>query len=91
VYALFHDASNLLQMYYIYSYFFSKQFLAVLSVYATGSYQSPTGMIFDFPIAQPTLSQYVKEVTNALNEDEVLARMIRFPSNDHEMNNCIDR
>jgi len=67
------------------------QVLAVLSFYASGSYQTITGKQFDFPIAQPTLSDYIEEVTAALNEDAVLAHFIRFPSNMQEVNYCIER
>ncbi|XP_034245508.1 putative nuclease HARBI1 [Thrips palmi] len=65
--------------------------LSVLSFYATGSYQSPTGRQYDCPIAQPTLSAYIEEVTNALNEDEILGRLIRFPINVQELNYIIER
>ncbi|KAK3924507.1 Putative nuclease [Frankliniella fusca] len=65
--------------------------LAVLSFYATGSYQRPTGRHFDCPIGQSTLSGFIEEVTNALNEDEVLGRLVRFPSNNFEINICIER
>ena len=69
----------------------SFQVLAVLSFYASGSYQTPTGKQFDCPIAQSTLCGFIEEVTEALNEDEVLGRLIRFPSTVEEVNYCIER
>ena len=62
-----------------------------MSVYATGSYQRPTGNHFDVPIGQSTLSGFIDEVTDALNEDEVLGRLVRFPSTGEEVNICIER
>jgi len=62
-----------------------------LSFYATGSYQRPTGKQCDCSVGQSTLSGFIEEVTDALNEDEVLGRLVRFPSNDYEINICIDR
>ncbi|XP_034239134.1 putative nuclease HARBI1 [Thrips palmi] len=37
------------------------------------------------------MSQYIDEITEALNEDVVLSQMIRFPENIGELNICIDR
>ncbi|KAK3916723.1 Putative nuclease [Frankliniella fusca] len=68
-----------------------RKVLAVLSFYATGSYQTPTGQRFDCPIAQPTLCAFIEEVSNAIYEDEVLYRLIKFPSNVREAELCIDR
>ncbi|XP_034256143.1 putative nuclease HARBI1 [Thrips palmi] len=65
--------------------------LAVLSFYATGSYQRPTGCHFDCTIGQTTVSRFIDEITDALNEEEVLARLVRFPANDQEINNSIVR
>ena len=65
--------------------------LAVLSFFATGSYQTPTGRQFDIAIGQSTMSEYIEEIVSALNEDDILSHFIRFPSNVVEVEYCIDR
>lgn len=65
--------------------------LAVLSFYATGSYQTTTGKNFDFCVGQSTMSTYIDEITNALNEDEVVSRFIRFPETIEEIGFCVER
>lgn len=65
--------------------------LAVLSFYGTGSYQTPTGKIFEVCVAQPTMSRYIDEITDALNEPEVVQRFIRFPETIEEVGFCVER
>lgn len=76
---------------YSYSLASCFQILSVLSFYATGSYQTPTGRQLDFVVSQPTMSTFIQEITNALNEDAVLSQLIRFPENQLEVNRCIIR
>ena len=63
----------------------------MLSFYATGSYQTPTGKIFDTAVAQPTMSKYINEITMALNEPAIVSRFIRFPENVEEVGFCVER
>ncbi|KAK3928643.1 Putative nuclease [Frankliniella fusca] len=68
-----------------------KKVLAVLSFYATGSYQTPTGRNFDISIAQQTMSKYIEEISTALNAPEVVARIIRFAETAEEIGFCVER
>ncbi|RVE40958.1 hypothetical protein evm_014392, partial [Chilo suppressalis] len=52
--------------------------LCVLSFYATGSYQRIVGMAKH--LGQTTVSKYVQDVTNALNNRDVLKEFIKFPT-----------
>ncbi|KAK3923791.1 Putative nuclease [Frankliniella fusca] len=68
-----------------------KKVLAALSFFATGSYQTPTGKNFEVSVAQPTMSNYIEEVTRALNTPEVVGRFIRFPATAEEVDYCVQR
>ncbi|XP_053616898.1 putative nuclease HARBI1 [Plodia interpunctella] len=53
--------------------------LCALSFYATGSYQRIVGM--GKYLGQTTVSKYITEVTNALNNRNILSKFIKFPTN----------
>lgn len=53
------------------------QVLCALSFYATGSYQRIIGMAKY--LGQTTVSKYVKEVTDAINTEEISSKFIKFP------------
>ncbi|RVE45882.1 hypothetical protein evm_009481 [Chilo suppressalis] len=64
--------------------------LAAFNFYAQGSYQGSVGQNSDGPVAQQTVSRCLQEVTNSLNNTDILKIYIRFPQNGTE-NNHIKR
>ncbi|RVE43608.1 hypothetical protein evm_011728 [Chilo suppressalis] len=62
--------------------------LTALNFYARGSYQGSVGQNLDGPMAQQTvdLTRCLQEVTNALNNTDILKKYIRFPQNGTERN-----
>ncbi|XP_034233028.1 putative nuclease HARBI1 [Thrips palmi] len=65
--------------------------LCVLQFFATGCYQKPTGKSMDAAVAQSTVSGYLSEITTALNNPLVVARIIQFPRNLQQMRACVAR
>ncbi|XP_023311763.1 putative nuclease HARBI1 [Anoplophora glabripennis] len=65
--------------------------LAALRFYASGSYQEITGSNSFVAISQASASRAVNEVTNALNQPEILNNVIRFPRNIEELENIRTR
>ncbi|XP_030758052.1 putative nuclease HARBI1 [Sitophilus oryzae] len=59
--------------------------LAALRFYASGSYQEITGSNSFVAISQPSISRAINEVTNALNQPEILNHIIRFPQTIEEL------
>ncbi|XP_063824088.1 putative nuclease HARBI1 [Ostrinia nubilalis] len=51
--------------------------LCALHFYASGSYQCAVGMMKH--LGQTTVSKYINEVTNALNDPNILNELIKFP------------
>ncbi|KAL0829674.1 hypothetical protein ABMA28_003180 [Loxostege sticticalis] len=60
--------------------------LVALNFYARGSYQGSVGLSTDTPMAQPTVSRCLREVTAALNIPSILQKYIKFPQNVVERN-----
>ncbi|KAL0879735.1 hypothetical protein ABMA27_003448 [Loxostege sticticalis] len=60
--------------------------LVALNFYARGSYQGSVGLSTDTPMAQPTVSRCLREVTAALNTPSILQKHIKFPQNVAERN-----
>nr|CAI5829786.1 unnamed protein product [Callosobruchus analis] len=53
--------------------------LAALSLLATGSYQKPVGMSYLHGLSQPSGSNLLREVVDALNHPDILAHHIHSP------------
>lgn len=62
------------------------QILTALSFYGRGSYQGAVGLNMDGPMAQPTVSKCLRQVTEALNSSSILQKYIKFPQNTQERN-----
>ncbi|KAF2891346.1 hypothetical protein ILUMI_14827, partial [Ignelater luminosus] len=62
-----------------------KQTTTTLRFYASGSYQFDTASNKHFCMTQSSASRCINEVTEALNQDAVLNRCIRFPRNMNEL------
>lgn len=50
-----------------------------LSFYATGSYQRLVGGTQGTLMSQQSVSRAIREVTNALNSNEILNKWLKFP------------
>ncbi|XP_022160297.1 putative nuclease HARBI1 [Myzus persicae] len=59
--------------------------LIALDFYATGCYQTPVGNSKFFAVSQPSVSRCLKEVTSALNNENVFFKWVKFPSNLREL------
>ncbi|KAJ3662030.1 hypothetical protein Zmor_006397 [Zophobas morio] len=59
--------------------------LAALRFYAGGSYQADVGYNAYIGVSQQSVSQSVREVTEALNRPEILNTVIKFPRNFQEL------
>ena len=70
---------------------FCQQLLCALSFFANGSYQRPVGRSVDLNLSQSPVSNSIEEVTNALNEPDILTRFIRFPATPEEREATIER
>ncbi|XP_050673442.1 putative nuclease HARBI1 [Leptidea sinapis] len=64
----------------------SIKILTALAFYGRGSYQGAVGLNMDGPLAQPTVSKCLKQVTEALNSSSILRTYIKFPQNRQERN-----
>jgi len=71
--------------------FFSLQVLITLGFYASGSYQRMLGRCIDCAVSQTTVSRCLREITTALNHEQILNRFIRFPSTREERAPIIQR
>ncbi|XP_045767780.1 putative nuclease HARBI1 [Maniola jurtina] len=58
--------------------------MAALDFYAGGSYQRRVGKDYNLGLCQTAVHKCVAEVTDALNQSEVLLRHIKFPSSTEE-------
>ncbi|KAL4704486.1 hypothetical protein ACJJTC_015089 [Scirpophaga incertulas] len=58
--------------------------LITLNFFARGSYQGSVGKDSDVPMTQQTVSRCIREVTQALNQPQILAKYIRFPQTRQE-------
>ncbi|KAK3920899.1 Putative nuclease, partial [Frankliniella fusca] len=70
---------------------FMRKLLVALSFYACGSYQRMIGRSIDCAVSQTSVSRCVREITAALNHDEILTRYIRFPMTREEREQIIQR
>ena len=52
-----------------------------LSFFATGSYQRLVGGSYGTLMSQQSVSRAIREVTEALNQEEILKKWIKFPQN----------
>ncbi|KAJ8910404.1 hypothetical protein NQ315_011368 [Exocentrus adspersus] len=64
--------------------------LTALSFFATGSYQKSVGISYLHGLCQTSVSRVVKEVTTALNNENILRRYIRFPQTVHERRTVVN-
>ncbi|XP_059055881.1 putative nuclease HARBI1 isoform X1 [Achroia grisella] len=60
--------------------------LTALNFYASGSYQGAVGQNLDTPMAQQSVSNCIRDVTDALNTPYVLRKYIRFPQSREDRN-----
>lgn len=67
------------------------QVLTALSFYATGSYQKPVGMSYLHGLSQPSVSNVIRQVTDALNHPRILRKYFRFPQNQSERTSIINQ
>ncbi|GBP59069.1 Putative nuclease HARBI1 [Eumeta japonica] len=64
--------------------------LTALAFYASGSNQKPVGMNYLHALSQSSVSNSIKEVTQALNHPTILNKYIKFPQTCQERNVIID-
>lgn len=67
------------------------QLLCALSFYGHGSYQRPHARMADLNLSQPSVSNAISEVTDALNHPRVFAYFVRFPMTRQERDLVIYR
>ncbi|KAK3909719.1 Putative nuclease [Frankliniella fusca] len=68
-----------------------RKVLITLGFYASGSYQRMLGRCIDCAVSQTTVSRCLREITTALNHEQILNRFIRFPSTREERAPIIQR
>lgn len=59
--------------------------LVALKFYGFGSYQEITGSNLYTGVSQPSVCRAIEEITNALNQNEILGEYVKFPSNLEEL------
>ncbi len=67
------------------------QILCAVGFYASGSYQRIFGRGVDVCVSQASVSNFITEVTQALNRPEIMSRYIHFPENPAEREEVIRR